>query len=260
MRDGILRGLDLTEAERARAIAAVCVYREDTHTGLDFCRAVVRPLLQKHRPDILAIDPALAYIGGQSKEQGDVTPFLRNGLNPLLREFNCGLIMAHHTNKPPSGREKSNWQAGDFAYLGSGSSEFANWPRAILALRSVGSHDVFELLAPKRGGRIGWKDAEGNPSYQKFLAHSKEPGVICWREVSGDEVPVKGRPRAYDVAEMLALLPPGGLPAGEWQRLAKSDCGISETSFHRERRAFEKAGRILRSKVSGNWQPVGKSL
>jgi hypothetical protein len=119
---------------------------------------------------------------------------------------------------------------------------------------------VFELLAPKRGGRIGWKDAEGNPSYQKFLAHSKEPGVICWREVSGDEVPVKGRPRAYDVAEMLALLPPGGLPAGEWQRLAKSDCGISETSFHRERRAFEKAGRILRSKVSGNWQPVGKSL
>lgn len=256
MRDGVLRGLDLTEAERAQAIAAVRVYREDTHTGLEFCRAVVRPLLQRHRPDLLAIDPALAYIGGQSKEQGDVTPFLRNGLNPLLREFDCGGIVSHHTNKPPSGREKSNWQAGDFAYLGAGSAEWANWPRAILALRSVGSHDVFELVAPKRGRRIGWKDTDGNTVYQKFLAHSKEPGVICWQEVKADDVPAKGRPKSYDVAEMLALLPPGGLAAGEWQKLAKSECGISEASFHRERRALEKAGRIIRSKLSGKWQPL----
>ena len=258
MRDGILRGLDLTEAERAQASAAVRVRREDTHTGLEFCRAVVRPLLQKHRPDILAIDPALAYVGGQVKEQGDVTPFLRNGLNPLLREFFCGLIMAHHTNKPPTGHQRPNWQAGDFAYLGAGSAEWANWPRAILALRSVGSHDVFELVAPKRGGRIGWKDGDGNTAYQKFLAHSKEPGVICWQEVSADDVPAKGRPKSYDAAEMLALLPPEGLAPGEWQKLAKSECGISETSFHRERRTLASAGRVIRSKVSGKWQPVLK--
>ena len=66
----------------------------------------------------------------------------------------------------------------------------------------------------------------------------------------------KAARKSYDLAEMLALLPPEGLPAGEWQKLAKSDCGISEASFHRERRALEKAGRILRSKVSGKWQPV----
>jgi len=52
---------------------------------------------------LLAIDPALAYIGGQSKEQGDVTPFLRNGLNPLLREFDCGGIVSHHT------KQAANW-------------------------------------------------------------------------------------------------------------------------------------------------------
>ena len=259
MRDGILRGLALTEAERAQAIAAVRVYREDSHTGLEFCRVVVRPLLKKQKQDILAIDPALAYIGGQSKEQGDVTPFLRNGLNPLLREFYCGLIMAHHTNKPPTGHQRPNWQAGDFAYLGAGSAEWANWPRAILALRSVGSHDVFELVAPKRGGRIGWKDADGNTVYQKFLAHSKEPGVICWQEVSADDVPAKGRPKSYDVADMLALLPPEGLAAGEWQKLAKSEYGISEASFHRERRALQKAERIIRSKVSGKWQSILKA-
>jgi len=80
--------------------------------------------------------------------------------------------------------------------------------------------------------------------------------VICWQEATAADVPTKGRPKSYDVAEMLALLPPEGLRASEWLNLAKSECGISKTSFHRERLALEKAGRILRSKVSGKWQPV----
>jgi hypothetical protein len=255
-RDGEARGLGLSAADVAEATANVLVVREDSRTGLSFCREVLRPLLTEHRPDVLCIDPALAYLGGDASSQKDTGRFLRNLLNPLIREYDCGCIVITHTNKPPTGREKPNWQAGDLAYLGTGSAEWCNWARAVLALRSVGSHDVFELVAPKRGGRLGWKDADGNPAYQKFLAHSKEPGVICWREVSADEVPTKGRPKSYDVAEMLGLLPPEGLLAGEWQRLAKSDCGISEASFHRERRALEKAGRVMRSKVSGKWQPI----
>lgn len=257
MRDGILRGLDLTEAERAQAMAAVRVYREDSHTGLDFCRAVARPLLHKHKPDLLAVDPMLAYIGGQAKEQGDVTPFLRNGLNPLLREFNSGLFGVHHTNKPPSGREKPNWQAGDFAYLGAGSAEWANWPRAVLALRSIGSHSVFELHAAKRGKRLDWHDEDGLPTFKRYIAHSTEPGTICWREAEPEEI-ITGRPKSYDMGELLALLPPGGLATSEWQKLCKSECGVSESTFHRERRTLERAGRIIRSKISGKWQPVLK--
>ena len=71
-----------------------------------------------------------------------------------------------------------------------------------------------------------------------------------------DEIETGGRPKSYDPEEILALLPGEGLPAGEWQKLAKSECGVSEATFHRERRAFLKAGRILKSKVSGKWQPL----
>jgi hypothetical protein len=177
-------------------------------------------------------------------------------LNPLLHEFDCAGLIVHHTNKPANGKEKSDWQAGDFAYLGAGSAEWANAARAVLALRSVGSHEVFELRAGKRGGRLGWQAEDGTKAFCKHIAHAKEPGVICWREVGPDEAKHGGRPKTHDPEEMLQLLPDGGLPAGEWQKLTKTECGIGEATFHRERRAFEKAGRIIKSKGSGKWQPV----
>jgi len=258
MRDGVIVGLGLTAEEAKTACDNIIVAREDSRTGPRFFSEVIRPLLTTHRPDLLWIDPALAYLGAAAGRQEDVTLFLRTYLNPLIREFNCAVVIVHHTNKPPSGHEKPNWSGSDFAYLGSGSIEWANWARAILALRSIGSHDVFELRAAKRGRRLNWQDANGEKTYLKHIAHAKEPGVICWREVGPDEIETGGRPKTYDVAELFALLPPGGLTTGEWVKLAKSECGVSETTLHRERRALLKAGRIAKSSTSGKWQPVLK--
>ena len=190
MRDGVMAGLNLTPEERQLAMDNIIVAREDSRTGVAFFAGAARPLLEKHRPDLLWIDPALAYLGGEVSSQKDVGGFLRNLLNPLLREFNCAAVVVHHTNKPPTGKEKPDWSAGDFAYLGGGSAEWANWARAVLALRSLGSHEVFELRAGKRGGRLGWKKADGETKvYFKLIAHAKEPGVICWREAEISEAP-----------------------------------------------------------------------
>jgi hypothetical protein len=257
MRDGIIKGLGLTEDEAKTACDNVLICREDEFCGAAFWGRV-RLLLAEHKPDILWIDPALAYIGGEVSSQKDVGGFLRNGLNPLIRQFNCAAVVVHHTNKPPSGREKPTWAAGDFAYLGSGSAEWANTARAVLALRSIGSHSVFELCAGKRGARLNWRDDQGQKSFVKYIAHTKEPGVICWHEAGPDEIETGGRPKTYDVEELLALLPPEGLATGEWVKLAKSECGVSEATLHRERRALLKAGRIAKSSTSGKWQPVLK--
>lgn len=190
MRDGVMAGLKLTQEERRLAMANIIVAREDERTGLAFFAEAVRPLLAEYKPDLLWIDPALAYLGGEVGSQKDVGGFLRNMLNPLLREFACGCVVVHHTNKPPSGREKPDWTAGDFAYLGGGSAEWANWARAVLCLRSLGSHSVFELRAGKRGGRLGWKEEDGQTkAYFKLIAHAKEPGAICWREAEEGEIP-----------------------------------------------------------------------
>jgi hypothetical protein len=259
MRDGIIKGLGLTEDEAKTACDNVLICREDEYCGAAFWGRV-RLLLAEHKPDILWVDPALSYIGGEANSQRDVGTFLRNGLNPLLREFNCVGVVIHHTNKPASGTEKPKWQAGDFAYLGAGSAEWANAARAVLALRSIGSHSVFELCAGKRGARLDWRDDQGAKSFVKYIAHAKEPGVICWREAAPDDVDTIGRPKGktYDPEEIFALLPSEGLTRTEWVKQAHDECGVSEATVDRERRELKKAGRIAKSPVSGKWQPVTK--
>jgi hypothetical protein len=67
---------------------------------------------------------------------------------------------------------------------------WANWARAVLVMRAVGSHSLFELRAGKRWLRLGWREADGETrAYAKYIAHAEEPGVICWREVSAEDVP-----------------------------------------------------------------------
>ena len=108
-------------------------------------------------------------------------------MQPFLVKHSCGAIVAHHTNKPPSGKEKVGWQAGDFAYAGSGSIEFANWARAVVVLRSIGLPDVFELLLPKRGKRAGICDLGGNPITSIHVRHSRSPGAIFWEAADAND-------------------------------------------------------------------------
>jgi hypothetical protein len=248
MRDGILGGLGFSDRERRNACERVLVATEDTRSGAALCAEVIAPLLEEHVPNLLWIDPALAYLGGEANSQKDVGAFLRNGINPLVHKHGCGVIVLHHTNKPPSGAEKPDWRAGDFAYLGSGSSEWANWPRAVLALRSVGSHEIFELRAGKRGGRLRWRDPDtGERLYARLIAHAKNDG-FHWRvgdpaELDGGK---KGRPPKFTTKDLLAILAmaPKKLKSTEWQRLAKDDRNISKTVFYELLRELTDSGTI----------------
>lgn len=231
MRDGVIRGWELTPEEATEAQSRIWVCREDMRVGEDFFASTVRPLLQRHHPDLLWIDPALAYLGGDTSSQSVVSDFLRNGLNPLVREFNCGVIIVHHTNKPPATRDKSMWAGGDFAYLGSGSAEWANWARAVLAIRNLGSRSVYELVAGKRGGRLRWVEEDNvTRTFSKYIAHDKEHGHICWRHATGEELDevkadATGTRSGVSVeVKVLSKVPPvGSISKNELIRLCKRD-------------------------------------
>ena len=253
MRDGVLAGLNMTEEERAAALANVIVCQEDTRTGRAFFEEVVKPLLTEHKPDLLWIDPVLAFLGGDTSSQKDVGAFLRNGLNPLLHEFNVGCVCIHHTNKPPSGKEKSTWQAGDLAYLGSGSSEWANAPRAILGIRSIGSHDVFELTAGKRGSRLNWRDEADEKTYSLLIQHSKERGQICWLPASKEDLGLGGRPSGCSPDEVLGLLSRDGLTAKEWQSEALEELNVKRSAFFMHKKSLADSKKAIKSHVNGKW-------
>jgi hypothetical protein len=209
MRDGVLAGLDLPPDVRDAALARIRVVSEDTKTREGFA-AMLDRLLEQEPADLVIVDPAFAYLGGDASSQRDVSPFLRNMLNPVIHKHRVGLILVHHVNKPASGEQKPQWQAGDYAYLGAGSAEFANWARAVIAIRSLGSDEVFELRLAKRGRRARWKDDQGRPTNSRFIAYHREPGVICWREVSMAEVEAMsggGKPTIQDVVDALGKGP-----------------------------------------------------
>jgi phage/plasmid primase-like uncharacterized protein len=262
MRDGIATGLGLTEEERRQAFARVLVFTETCLTGKRFCEEVLRKLLQNHHPDLLAIDPALSYLGADTKEQRDVGAFLRTYLNPLLFDFNCAGIINHHTNKIGAGSGSADdSEQRDFAYYGSGSAEWANWARAILALEPTRTKGVYRMHAGKRGQKLHWTQPGSNPEsptprYAAIIAHSKDPKIIHWREADPAEVEEAnvsktGRRSKIDPAKVGDLLSEKSLPYKDWLKLAMETYDISLATFKRCKTQL--GDRVLRSKVSGNW-------
>lgn len=178
MRDGVLKGMGL---DGSRIGDKFMVMTDDSSTREKFA-AKLNSVLTDGKYDVVIVDPALAYMGCDASNQGDVSTFLRNMLNPVIHKHNVGLILVHHTNKPKTGEEKAEWKGSDLSYIGAGSAEFANWARAVLGIRTIGSDTVYELVASKRGRRLGWKDKDGKTTTAKYIAYHREEGVICWRE------------------------------------------------------------------------------
>ena len=187
MRDGVTAGMALIEPELAELNANFRVATERARSGFSFLN-ILGKLLATNPTDIVLLDNVFAYLGCDATDQKGVSDFLRGGLNPLLQAHDCAALLVHHTNKPFAGQSRHAVQAGDYAYLGAGSAEFANWPRMVIALKSIGRHDVFELRGAKRGKRIGWKEADGvTPRFSNQIAHSTAPGQICWHEVDTED-------------------------------------------------------------------------
>jgi len=182
MKEGVFNGLNLSDEDKAQASANVLVNQESSKSGSELCSSVIEPLLNEIRPDVLWLDPALAYIGSDMNSQKDVGNFLRNQLAPLLKKYGCALIIIHHTNKISKDPEK---QTTDVSYLGAGSAEWINWSRAMLALRKTDVENLYELVAAKRGARLKWTTADGESlAFKKYIGHCRKPDTICWIEMA----------------------------------------------------------------------------
>lgn len=212
MYDGVLNGLGLSPEERDEVQIQLLTYNEDAKSSDDLLTNTIRPLVEDVRPDLLWIDPALAYLGGESNSQEHVGRFLRHLLNPLIHEFECAAIVVHHTNKPVSGRDKPEGASSALAYLANGSAEWSNWPRAILGIRPSESDSVFQLHAAKRGNRLRWKNPDGfTPTSVKFIAHARGEGEIYWRPATNEELKnlskPKGQTKQKGVDDVMTFVP-----------------------------------------------------
>lgn len=213
-------GDDLHEmAEGVMEHLQLCSYEEDelykntryetwtTERGNVFL-AKLRQTVREFRPDLVRLDPLLAFAGCKIEDSEQMGNFLRAGLNPILQEFRCGLILAHHTPKPRLDvvQDKS---ARDFAYAGAGAAELTNWARAVLAIEPKGD-DEFAFHAAKRGRRIGWENALGFTEYTRYFRHAKEADAMHWEEITNAEEKTRlssPRPRKDLEAAIMSEVP-----------------------------------------------------
>jgi hypothetical protein len=246
MRDGIFDGLGLTAEERALACQNIHIVSVSTKTGAGFIEWL-RKLVEKYKPDLVWIDPFFAFLGDAATDQKAVSWFLRNGLNSILQEFRCGAVVVHHTNKPYRGVEKADHKAGDLAYLGSGSAEIANWPRAIIAIRSIGSHSVFAVVLGKRGSRAGIFDAAGDPVYSFYIQHGKDG--IYWTPATKEDAKIEPDKKSQlpkpTEEDLLSLIPENADISAPMLEEAATSRGFSARAVDRSLKVLVEKGKVF---------------
>jgi len=180
---GVLRGTDCVD-RLPNLQPMITFVSETTRCGSSF-HAWALSLIEKHKPDLVWVDPLFAFLGGNASDQETVSKFLRNGLGAIAQQTGVTWMIVHHTNKPPKDSDKrAATIASDFAYLGAGSAELANWARAVLSVRET-APGQFELRASKRGRRAGLEDSDGKPATEIYLKHGLHG--ICWERSDAPE-------------------------------------------------------------------------
>lgn len=165
------------------------------------------------KPDVIVLNPLLAFVGGPIVDGSYVTPFLRGGeingkptkgLQSLLERHGVGVLIFHHTPKPPTEKEIDGWMKSQFPeYQGAGSSDITNWGRSFVTMMRVKGHpNMVCVTAGKNGAELGWERVGG--AYRHYMAYSDETGVSgkgrhAWRELTPEEYDeVVGSSKAAD--------------------------------------------------------------
>lgn len=220
--ESLRQAMDLTPDQIAIVERRVIIVTDRINRGAAFI-AHLRQLVRKHKPDLVWINPLQAFIDGDVTEAKDLGAFLREGLNSLNEPPEFGIIVVHHTVKPPAPSakpEERRWS--ETMYDMAGGAELINWARFIMSLRATDKEGHFNLVLAKRGRRAGvTKKIEQGAGFRDEpvtvipLKHAdrmieteggRKMPMIFWERSDHDPKPAKainGKPYAPTLEEIL---------------------------------------------------------
>lgn len=237
MRRGFRQVYGWSDADIVEAEKRVKMLNPKGKMGKEFI-AYLRRVQRKYHFDLVVINPLQGVSGIDLAKNNELTEFCRGGIDPIIKDEDtkCGLLVIHHTNKPPSDADKKNFGKGSFAqYIGAGGQEINAWMRGMLLLLPTIEPGMYELLAVKRGNRLGWTNPPGKKYLfpTKLICHSpKEDHMLFWHEVGAADVPASMKPKeklnpetlATELVEILAKANEP-LTAGQLRDLARERFG-----------------------------------
>jgi len=244
---GVFKAMNLTEKQKALVMANVTIVRDCTSTGEKFVDRV-RRLVEKHKPDLVWIDPLLAFIGGDLSSQETASAFLRNMLNPLSLSAGFAWMLIHHTPKPV--REGNGYQGADKAYSGFGSSELTNWARSVLILAPCGDDAegkrIYRLEVTKRGKRsnLNSKGIIAQNAVQPHVNLRHSDVGLAWIEADEPERKTAGRPEIVVNFEDYKKAISKGISAGDLQSYIRNKSKVGHTKSRDLTATWEQEGLI----------------
>lgn len=174
-----------TEEEIDRALASVDFIDIGGKTDEAFAEALAD--IQRENPRDLYIVNPLGDVMDEfdASDNAQAKHFFKRCLDPVIKgtadaRTECALVLVGHTGKAPkSAKDRENFMRGTFAqYDAAGASALINWARAILMIAPTTSPGDFVLLGAKRQARLGWKDADGKATNERFISYS--PDIKFW--------------------------------------------------------------------------------
>lgn len=181
---------NLTTQEKLKLKDNLTIVRNSKAIGPAF-PVFLKNLVERHKPDIVLVDPLLAYAGFDIADQALTTDWLRNQIFPIVQSTGIALIYMHHTTKPKSADDLDSMTPTQLAYLGAGCSEWVNFARDsgyLFRTRSDDDTAVYKFGFSKRQSRCGLQNSEGRFTQFAKICHSPEPGVIRWQYAVGDSL------------------------------------------------------------------------
>lgn len=175
---GVTSSMGLNQSERALLEENLKFFTETTKTGAAFAE-MLRKIVVRHKLDFVVCDPLLSYVGGDMSKQEVASNFLRNLIQPILKDTGVILCFIHHEGKPKPKDETKGQTFSDMSYSGLGSSELVNWARAIINIRRESIEmPEFSFNLTKRGKLAGMRNEQGREVLTLKLRHAD--GKVLW--------------------------------------------------------------------------------
>jgi RecA-family ATPase len=175
---GVTSAMNLSREDKALLRENLRFFTETTKTGKDFAD-LVRKIVVRMQLDVIFCDPLLSYVGGDLSKQEVASHFLRNLIQPILKDTGCIIVFTHHEGKPKPKEVTEGQTISDMAYSGLGSSELVNWARAIINVRRESKdYPIFSFNLTKRGKLAGMRMPDGKPTLSIKLRHAE--GKVLW--------------------------------------------------------------------------------
>lgn len=242
--NGMAAGLNLTPEQIKSVNENVLVVTERTRRGNEFL-ARLRHLVEEYKPDLVWINPLQSFMSGDLTKGEDLGKFLREGLNSINTPPRFGIIVVHHTTKPPAEKVERSWS--EVMYDMAGGAEIINWARFIMSLRADENQGEFRLVLAKRGRRAGVtkRVEQGAGERDEIVTTIKLRHAIGTHVVNGITIPLifwesdedrvekskatKKGP-GLDFGEIKSAIPRGFDNSATWPQIKRSLSGKKKVS------------------------------